>query len=85
VGQILEKYDKYKVVIEGHADEMGDDIKNLRLSEDRAETVWDYLVDTGIKKGRLTFRGLGDTAPIYSEINPERNKINKRIDFFLYR
>ncbi len=83
--QIFEKYDKYKILIEAHTDEAENDKKNLLLSEERAKAVRDYLVLKGIKQERLSFRGLGETAPVYSNTDSENIRTNKRIDFLLYR
>jgi outer membrane protein OmpA-like peptidoglycan-associated protein len=85
VQQILDRYDKYKVLIEGHTDEAGDDIKNLQLSEDRAMAVKDFLIEKGVNPERLIFRGFGETMPVYSNTTPESSRSNKRIEILLYR
>ena len=82
---IFEKYDKYKILIEAHTDEAENDKKNLQLSEDRAKAVRDYLVSNGIKQERMSFRGLGETAPVYTNSGSENSRSNKRIDFLLYK
>ncbi len=83
--QILEKYRNYSVLIEGHTDDVGQDEFNLRLSEQRAKTVMDYLIDRGIDAGRLSFRGLGETDPYLPNINNENRMRNRRVEFLLYK
>ncbi|MEX1192279.1 MAG: OmpA family protein [Brumimicrobium sp.] len=52
-----------KVEIRSHTDERGRDSYNLDLSERRAQSVVDYLVDNGISRQRLKPKGLGETEP----------------------
>ena len=51
------------IEIGAHCDYKGDDDYNRRLSQQRAESVVDYLISHGIKKDRLTARGYGETQP----------------------
>ena len=62
-----------KVEIRSHTDERGRDEYNLKLSERRAQSVVDYLVDHGIERNRLQPKGLGETEPavIQSESGEE--------------
>jgi len=52
-----------RVEIRSHTDERGRDSYNLKLSERRAQSVVDYLVDKGISRNRLSSEGLGETEP----------------------
>ena len=52
-----------KIQIRSHTDERGRDEYNLKLSERRAQSVVDYLVDNGISRARLEPRGMGETEP----------------------
>src|SRR5699024_6843729 len=49
------------ITIIGHTDRRGDDAHNQKLSEDRAKSVLQALVDEGVKKDRLTSEGKGST------------------------
>ena len=51
------------IEIGAHCDYKGDDDYNRRLSQQRAESVVEYLIKKGIKKDRLTARGYGETQP----------------------
>ena len=54
---------------------------NKILSENRAKTVVDYLVDNGIQKNRLTFSGQGDSKPISDNSTEGGRKKNRRVEY----
>ncbi|MGL4368541.1 MAG: OmpA family protein [Spirochaetota bacterium] len=83
VGQLLDKYSRYRVRIEGHTDDIGDDTYNLKLSEQRANAVRDYLVLKGINKERLSILGRGETVPYISNKDEESRRKNRRVEFLL--
>ncbi|MGV3611554.1 MAG: OmpA family protein [Fluviicola sp.] len=56
-----------KIEIGGHTDTRGDDAKNLKLSDDRAKSVKDYLIQQGIEASRLSSKGYGETMPIFTD------------------
>jgi len=85
VVEILNKYEKYNVVIEGHTDDIGEEKYNLKLSEDRAKSVMDYLVSKGIDKKRLTSRGMGETSPFLPNTSVENRRRNRRVEFLLLK
>ncbi len=72
-----------KVSIQGHTDSEGNDIDNLKLSEDRAKSVFDYLTSIGINKVRLTYKGFGETKPIGDNTNESGRKLNRRTEFVI--
>ena len=53
-----------KVQIEGHTDKVGSDEYNQRLSERRAKSVEEYLVQHGVARSRLSAKGFGESKPI---------------------
>lgn len=67
----LKAADRINIRIEGHTDSIGGAEFNLRLSQDRADSVKDYLVDHGIDADRLTTRGFGETRPVAPNTNPD--------------
>lgn len=69
-----------KIEIDGHTDNTGDAAKNLKLSEDRAHAVYDYLVGHGIAAERLAYKGYGDTQPVASNDTEEGKAMNRRTE-----
>ncbi len=85
VFQILQKYENYDVLIEGHTDDIGKEEYNLELSERRAKAVNDFLAGRGIRIDRLSFVGMGETVPLYPNINDENRRRNRRVEFMLIK
>jgi outer membrane protein OmpA-like peptidoglycan-associated protein len=70
-----------KIEISGHTDNVGSDQANSVLSENRAKSVYQYLVANGIKAERLTFKGYGETQPIAPNDNDAGRSQNRRTEF----
>jgi len=81
----LQRYPDLNVAIEGHASSEGDDDSNMRLSQDRVETVREYLINKGVDPERLTARGYGETRPIADNATEEGRSANRRVEFILTR
>lgn len=80
VGTFLKKYPETTAVIEGHTDDVGSDEVNLKLSQERADSVVAYLVDElRIAPSRLKAVGYGETRPIASNSTADGKKRNRRI------
>lgn len=71
------------VMIQGHTDDVGDDQKNLVLSEDRATGVKEYLVTLGVDKGRLNAKGYGESQPKVANDSESNRAMNRRTDFVI--
>lgn len=82
VADILKRYSRYKVIIEGHTDKIGKANYNLMLSTRRARTVLKYLVRHGINEDRLLAKGLGKSVPLKGKKSSEKNR---RVEFILVR
>ncbi len=67
-----------KVEIQGHTDSSGNPEDNMVLSQNRAKSVVDYLVENGIAESRLQFKGYGDTLPVASNDTDEGKRLNRR-------
>jgi len=78
---LLKKNPNVRVEIQGHTDSVGSDSYNLRLSEARANSVYQYLVSQGIDPTRLSARGYGETMPVANNVTREGRALNRRIDF----
>lgn len=72
-----------KVGIHGHTDVVGSDQDNLVLSENRAKSVYEYLISEGIDKGRLSYKGFGKSKPIDTNQTEEGRARNRRTEFII--
>jgi outer membrane protein OmpA-like peptidoglycan-associated protein len=70
-----------KLEISGHTDNVGSLSANVKLSENRAKSVVDYMIKGGIDKSRLTYKGYGPNQPV-AKNNTEAGKAkNRRVEF----
>lgn len=74
------------IEIGSHTDSRGSDEYNLKLSQARAQSVVDYLIEKGIDKSRLEAKGFGETRPVNGCINgvncsEEEHQKNRRTTF----
>jgi OOP family OmpA-OmpF porin len=81
LGTYMNKYPDTTAVIEGHADNVGTSEYNMKLSQQRAASVVDYLVnELHISPSRLTAVGYGETRPIADNSTMAGQQANRRID-----
>jgi outer membrane protein OmpA-like peptidoglycan-associated protein len=83
VAGILSVYQELNVSVEGHTDNTGSEEHNLKLSEQRAQNVLDFLVAQGIEASRLTSKGYGMTLPIADNKTKEGRQKNRRVDLVI--
>jgi outer membrane protein OmpA-like peptidoglycan-associated protein len=80
VGADIKKYPSLKIELQGHTDSNGADAYNLKLSQQRADAVRDYLVqNAGVPPGQLIARGYGETMPVESNTTPDGRANNRRV------
>ena len=80
VADFMKTYPNTTAVIEGHTDNVDTAEYNQKLSEARANSVRQYLIDNfGIKASRLTAVGYGETKPIASNKTEEGRQKNRRV------
>jgi len=72
-----------RLAIHGHTDDVGAKQDNLVLSENRAEEVYSFLLDNGIKKDRVSFEGFGEQKPIFSNKTESGRAQNRRTEFMI--
>ena len=66
-------------LIEGHTDSIGSDAYNLKLSDRRAKSVYDYLTSRGVDPARLSSIGHGEAKPIADNATEEGRQLNRRV------
>jgi outer membrane protein OmpA-like peptidoglycan-associated protein len=80
VAGILAAHPGIKLKVEGHTDSVGAASYNQRLSEDRAQAVRDYLVQSGIKPADISARGMGEDYPIATNDSAAGRQLNRRVE-----
>jgi outer membrane protein OmpA-like peptidoglycan-associated protein len=83
ISGIVLAYPELKLQIEGYTDSTGSDEFNQRLSEKRAATVRDYLVDSGISINSVFAHGLGKSNPIADNTTAAGRKLNRRVEMIV--
>jgi outer membrane protein OmpA-like peptidoglycan-associated protein len=83
VSGIVLAYPSLHVDVEGHTDSVGSDEYNQTLSQRRALSVRDYLVQQGISQYAIEAHGLGKTAPIASNDTTGGRQQNRRVELIL--
>jgi len=78
--RILKKHDNFTVLIKGHADELGTDSYNLRLSRLRAEEVRNYLIGHGVKAFRINLSAYGEQQPSSDNDSEKGRADNRRVE-----
>src|SRR5262249_47221762 len=69
-----------KLEVEGHTDSVGGDTYNQRLSEQRADSVREFLITQGINQDTITSRGFGKTKPVASNDTAAGRQRNRRVE-----
>ena len=67
----------------GHTDNVGSDVYNQKLSQERAEVVRQALIAKGVDEGCLTAKGYGATKPIYPNDSEEHRAMNRRTEMIV--
>ncbi len=78
---LLKSNTTVEVEIEGHTDDVGALKDNQILSENRAKSVYTFLIENGIEKKRLTYKGYGETKPNADNASEEGRQLNRRTEF----
>ena len=80
IATLLTSNPSWKMRVEGHTDNVGEDAANITLSEQRAAAVVDWLTQHGVDRGRLTSLGLGDSSPVADNGSEEGRSLNRRVE-----
>ena len=81
VADIMKEYSESKFIIEGHTDSSGPNAFNQKLSENRANSVKDYLINSGISADRMSAVGFGEGQPTVSNDTRKGRMTNRRVEF----
>ncbi|MBI5539397.1 MAG: OmpA family protein [Bacteroidia bacterium] len=78
--EYLKKFQELKIQINGHTDNVGKTESNIELSKNRAKSVYEYLINKGIKAERMQYDGFGSSKPIVPNITEENKAKNRRVE-----
>jgi len=80
VSGIILSHPGLTVKVEGHTDSVGSDEYNMKLSENRANSVRTFLVGQGIESGSVTAQGFGKTMPVADNSTAAGRQRNRRVE-----
>lgn len=83
VGKVLVKFDKTAINVDGYTDATGSFEYNQMLSERRAQSVSNYLMQIGIDRLRVSSRGFGERNPIASNDTAGGRAANRRVEIWI--
>ena len=83
ITKLMEKNPTLKIEIGGHTDNTGTEALNQKLSENRAKSVYDYLVSHGVSAARLSFKGYASSKPVADNNKLEGKAKNRRTEFLV--
>lgn len=78
--QLLKENPSLSIQLNGHTDNVGKAADNLKLSNDRAHSVVNFLVKNGVDAKRLTHKGFGATVPVADNNSEEGRALNRRTE-----
>jgi outer membrane protein OmpA-like peptidoglycan-associated protein len=83
VAGILLAYPGLSIAVGGYTDNVGGDEMNQTLSENRAGSVRDYLVEQGVATNSVSAKGFGNTSPVASNDNSAGRQQNRRVELLV--
>ncbi|WP_438710035.1 OmpA family protein [Aquimarina muelleri] len=88
--EVMNQYTTMKIEVRSHTDSHGDDAYNLDLSERRAKSTVQYIIDNGISADRITGKGLGETQPVNdcgndTNCDKQEYQLNRRSEFIIMK
>ncbi len=83
VAQIMQDNPSYKIDVDGHTDNVGKDELNQKLSESRANSVKQYLIQNSVDESRIVATGYGESKPIEDNKTVAGRSKNRRVEMRL--
>ena len=83
VAQALKDNPTINVEVQGHTDSQGNDKANLKLSQNRANSVRTYLIGQGVPAERMTSKGYGENVMIADNRTADGRAQNRRVEFVI--
>ncbi len=80
IAQIMVKYPQTNIMVEGHTDSQGSENYNQQLSDKRATSVKNLLIERGVAAYRVNTLGYGESRPVATNATPEGRMMNRRVE-----
>ena len=80
IARIMIKYPETDILVEGYTDSTGSEAYNQQLSERRAASVKNLLVQRGVPAHRISILGHGEGRPVATNATPEGRRTNRRVE-----
>ena len=77
----LNKAKNWTLEIQGHTDDKGSDDFNMKLSQNRADSVRNYLITKGVLADTITAKGFGESTPLVANDSDANREKNRRVEF----
>jgi len=81
VVNLLKENPAIEIEMSAHTDSRGSDDYNMKLSDNRARSVREYIVSKGIAAGRIVSQGYGETKPVSTNETDDGRQLNRRVEF----
>jgi OOP family OmpA-OmpF porin len=78
--KLMKDNPKMIIQLEGHTDFLGESRANMKLSQQRVESVKNYIGSKGIAKSRIQTKALGGSQPLSRDNTPEAHRLNRRVE-----
>lgn len=83
IARVLKEYPQTKIKVEGFTDSTGTESYNLWLSQRRADTVKNALINLGVSPSRIIAIGYGEARPRASNATPTGRQLNRRVEIYI--
>jgi outer membrane protein OmpA-like peptidoglycan-associated protein len=80
----MQEFPETQILIVGHTDSKGSEDYNQQLSEDRAESAAEYLIQEGINPSRITTMGKGESEPVATNDTEAGRQQNRRVEVAIF-
>ena len=74
-----------EIEMSAHTDSRGSDEYNIKLSDNRAKSVVEYIISKGISETRIISKGYGETKPVVPNDTDENRQLNRRVEFTILK
>ena len=85
VVKLLNENPKIVIEMSAHTDSYGSDEYNIKLSDNRARSVMEFILAKGIDPSRISSKGYGETKPVAPNDTPENRQLNRRVEFTIIK